>query len=283
MRLDIVVRRRDRVFEATAVALFIAIVIAMFWPIVLVIFWGILDGPWWSLVPGLIGTALLIRWGVFLGRGSLTTARGTGPYVLVQPDGLAVWNPAEPEPVGGLRRIPRDAVDLVALDQPPERQRRADRVRFPVFADSPRPGAGSEEAIGWLYCPDESSLRTIVLGLGGAPNLLVFAPRAGASFMAEVVDPAAAQVPFERWSVLRPLRLVDVRSSLSDSLLPVIRYGQHGLREVRGEDRIRARLVDAFLLLVLSLTVVPRFTQTLGGLLFGFVLLWFLLEVPSSA
>ena len=101
--------------------------------------------------------------------------------------------------------------------------------------------------------------------------------------MAEVVDPAAAQVSFERWSVLRPLRLVDVRRSLPDSLLPVIRYGQHGLREVRGEDRIRARLVDAFLLLVLSLTVVPRFTQTLGGLLFGFVLLWFLLEVPSSA
>ncbi len=50
--------------------------------------------------------------------------------------------------------------------------------------------------------------------------------------------------------VRRRDRLVEARF-LRDALLPVFRYGVHGLREVRNEDRIRARLIDGFVLLVL--------------------------------
>jgi uncharacterized RDD family membrane protein YckC len=63
----------------------------------------------------------------------------------------------------------------------------------------------------------------------------------------------------------------------------VIRFGEHGLREVRPEDRIRARLFDGFLLLALLVLVVPPVTQSVGGLLVGFLLVWFLVEVPSLA
>jgi hypothetical protein len=58
--LDIVVRRRDRFFEASGVWLFIALVIGVMWPNVLVVFVGILDAPLLSLVVGLLGTGLAI-------------------------------------------------------------------------------------------------------------------------------------------------------------------------------------------------------------------------------
>jgi hypothetical protein len=170
--LDIAVRRRDRFFEASGVWLFIALMVGLLWPNVLVVFVGILNLRWLSLVPGLVGTALLVGWGTFLSRGAMTRARGTGPYVLVEADGLVVWNPAEP-PTGAAVRIPRDYIDVVVVDQPAKRQRRADRVRFPVSADSDPSGS---TPTGWLYCPDESTLLAIGLGLGGVPNLLVVAP-----------------------------------------------------------------------------------------------------------
>ncbi|HET9901875.1 MAG TPA: hypothetical protein VFR46_12555 [Actinomycetes bacterium] len=54
-------------------------------------------------------------------------------------------------------------------------------------------------------------------------------------------------------------------------LLPVFRYGLHGLREVRNEDRIRARLIDGFVLLVLMIVVVLRFVPpSLGNIISGF-------------
>ena len=58
----------------------------------------------------------------------------------------------------------------------------------------------------------------------------------------------------------------------------------HGLREVRNEDRIRARLIDGFMLLVLMIVVVLRFVPpSLGNIIGSFFLVWFLLEVPLTA
>jgi hypothetical protein len=70
-RLDLVVRRRDRLVEASAVWLFLVVLTYIYWMIVLVLFWGILEIPWWSLLPGLMGTGLLVWWGAVLSRGSL--------------------------------------------------------------------------------------------------------------------------------------------------------------------------------------------------------------------
>ena len=89
-RLDLVVRRRDRLVEASAVWLFLVVLTYIYWMIVLVLFWGILEIPWWSLLPGLMGTGLLVWWGVVLSRGSLTRARGSVPHLLVTRDEIAV-------------------------------------------------------------------------------------------------------------------------------------------------------------------------------------------------
>jgi hypothetical protein len=111
--LDIVVRRRDRFFEASGVWLFIALVIGVMWPNVLVVFVGILDAPLLSLVVGLLGTGLAIGWGIHLARGQLRRASGPAPFLVVAPDALLVWGPledrtgADPGPL----RIPREAVD----------------------------------------------------------------------------------------------------------------------------------------------------------------------------
>ena len=115
-----------------------------------------------------MGTALLVWWGVVLSRGSLTRARGSAPHLLVTRDEIAVRQVAQPgDPIGSLR-LPRSAVDVVVIDAPAVRQRRADRVRFPVFS-------GASEPDGWLYCPDECPIEPLGLLLGRvrAPNLLV--------------------------------------------------------------------------------------------------------------
>jgi hypothetical protein len=68
------------------------------------------------------------------------------------------------------------------------RQRRADRVRFPVFS-------GASEPDGWLYCPDECPIQPLGLLFGRvrAPNLLVLTSgSAPGSFVAEVADPDTA-------------------------------------------------------------------------------------------
>jgi hypothetical protein len=50
VRLDLAVRRRDRLVEASAVWLFLVVLTYIYWMIVLVLFWGILEIPWWSLL-----------------------------------------------------------------------------------------------------------------------------------------------------------------------------------------------------------------------------------------
>jgi hypothetical protein len=75
-------------------------------------------------------------------------------------DEIVVRQHAEPgDPLASLHRLPRQAVDVVVVDAPAVRQRRADRVRFPVSL----PGG---ESLGWLYCRDECSIPTLGLSLG---------------------------------------------------------------------------------------------------------------------
>ena len=189
--------------------------------------------------PGLMGTGLLVWWGVVLSRGSLTRARGSAPHLLVTRDEIAVRQVAQPGDPIGSRRLPRSAVDVVVIDAPAVRQRRADRVRFPVFS-------GASEPDGWLYCPDECPIQPLGLLFGRvrAPNLLVLTSGSEpGSFVAEVADPDTAGAILDMWPVRRQLRFSSAERFLRDGLLPVFRYGVHGLREVRNEDRIRARLI----------------------------------------
>jgi hypothetical protein len=112
-------------------------------------------------------------------------------------------------------------------------------VRFPVFS-------GASEPDGWLYCPDECPIQPLGLLFGRvrAPNLLVLTSGSEpGSFVAEVADPDTAGAILDMWPVRRQLRFSSAERFLRDGLLPVFRYGVHGLREVRNEDRIRARLI----------------------------------------
>ena len=107
-----------------------------------------------------------------------------------------------------------------------------------------------------------------------APNLLVLTSGSEpGSFVAEVADPDTAVAIFDMWPVRRQLRFSSAERFLRDGLLPVFRYGVHGLREVRNEDRIRARLIDGFVLLVLMIVVVLRFVPpSLGNIIGSFFL-----------
>ena len=213
-RLDTVVRRWDRASTAATPGLVTALFIALLWPPVLVVCWGILEAPWLSLVPGLLLTGGVIWWGVRVGRIGLAQSREAAPFLVVTADEVQVWNASVP----GMARLPRDAIRAVAVDAPPRRQRRADRVRFAV-GDS-----------GWLYCPDEAALPTI--GFGGferTPNLAVLFQAAvpisagGVTvrgFLAALTDPDAARAALGPW--LRPLEPTDVHG-LS---LPVRRVRQ---------------------------------------------------------
>lgn len=278
VRLETVVYRRDRVYVATAPTLFVGILIALLWPLVLAVCWGWFDAPWLSLVPGLAGTAALIRWGARIGRGSLAAARGPVPHLIVTADELRVWQSSP----AGVARIPMAAIRVVAIDQPSARQRRADRVRFPV-------GSGP---VGWLYCPDESALPTITYGFGRTPNLAVLFTRPmpiGSGeppvhgFLAAVADPHAASAAFTGRVPVRTIEPAD----LDGASLPVLRLGRDGLREVRSEDRIRARLVDGFAILVIFLLLAARLAppgrNQVPGVTAALVLGWFLYEVPSTA
>jgi hypothetical protein len=50
-----------------------------------------------------------------------------------------------------------------------------------------------------------------------------------------VADPDTAVAIFDMWPVRRQLRFSSAERFLRDGLLPVFRYGVHGLREVRNE------------------------------------------------
>lgn len=283
VRLDLVVRRRDRILTAIAIWLFLALIIYMYWMILLVFFWGILENPLWSLPLGLVGTGLLLWWGVRVARGSLRMARQPRPHLLVAGDEIAVQQVAEPgDPLGSLR-LPRSAVDVVVVDAPTVRQRRADRVRFPVYFGGPT----QAELAGWLYYPNECPIPALglPLGSGRAPNLLVLTNRTvRGSFTAELADPDTADVIFDSWPVRRQVQFSDVERFLQNGSLPVFRHGEHGLREVRFPDRYLARVIDGVLLVLLLMLVVLRFVPlTVGNVIVSFFVTWFLLEVPLTA
>jgi hypothetical protein len=274
-----VVRRRDRVFESLAVALFIVIIAPLMWMILLACFWGVLERPWWSLVPGTVGTGLLIWWGVRLGRGSMARGRGVGPHLVLTGRTLEIREPST------VTVVPLDRVRVVAVDQPPRPQRRADRVRFPV---------GSA---GWLSCPDESALPGVDFGLPRAPNLAVIltrpirlesAARDALGFAAAMRDADAVRAAFAARRVpVRPLEPADLDGVTDLARLPVRPVVPGGLREVRDEDRIRARLVDGLAILVLffvfAAVLAPAGRNQLPGVVAAFLLSWFLYEVPATA
>jgi hypothetical protein len=285
LRLETVVHRRDRLFEATAAALFTALAVVLMWPLVLICFWGVLGMPWLSLAIGLACTAVVIRWGARIGRGSLERARST-PYLVITASELLVGHAAGPS----LARIPLGAIAVVAIDAPPGRQRRADRVRFPV-------GVSAESPVGWLYCRDKSRLFPAGLGFEKTPNVAIVFRRPMAlgpdtvaktvpGFLVAVTDPHAARAAFTGRVPVRPLVAADLDGICSVGSLPVRRLGRHGLREVCVEDRIRAMVFDvyaiaAFWLLALWLAS-PALNQGLG-LIASLALAWFLYEVPSTA
>jgi hypothetical protein len=272
-RLDIVVRRRDRVFEALAVALFLVIVTPLMWMILLACFWGILEQPWWSIGPGAVGTGLLIWWGVRLSRGSLARARGDGPHLVLTGRTLEIRESST------ATVVPLDRVRVVAVDQPARPQRRADRVRFPV---------GSH---GWLSCPDGSALPGVDIGFPRAPNLAVIlaGPGVGGArgFVAALRDADAARAAFAARGVpVRPLEPADLDGVTTTDALPVRRI-PGGLREVRDEDRLRARLFDGLAILVLFLAfaavLAPPGRNQIPGVVAAFLLSWFIYEVPATA
>jgi RDD family len=286
VRLDTVVSRPDWLIEAIGPALFTALVAALVWPFVLGYFWGLFGMPWVSLVVGLACTAAVIRWGVRLGRGSFERAR-RAPYLVITADEMLVWNAAG----AGVARIALDAIRVVAIDAPSVRQRRADRVRFPV-------GVGEGGPAGWLYCRDESRLFVVGLGFRRTPNVaIVFsrpvrlgpetAARLVPGFLVAVTDPPAARAAFTGRVPVRPLVAADLDGICSPDALPVRRLGQHGLREVRDEDRRRARLVDAFTIFAAFWLLVPWLAppgrNQLPGVTAAFALAWFLCDVPFSA
>jgi uncharacterized RDD family membrane protein YckC len=275
VRLDTVVRRRDRAFTAATPGLVTALLIALLWPPVLVVCWGILEAPWLSLGPGLLLTGGVIWWGVRLGRIGLAQSREAAPYLIVTSDEVQVWNASVP----GVARLPRDAIRAVAVDAPARRQRRANRVRFAV-GDS-----------GWLYCPDDAALPTISYGaFDRTPNLAVLFRTAvpisagGVAvrgFLTTLTDPNAARAAFGPW--LRPFDLNDVHGLT----LPVRRLGRYGVREVRPEDRVRARLFDAYAMLALFIALGAWLAQPGGNqlpaLAAAALLAWMLYDVAPSA
>jgi len=144
---------------------------------------------------------------------------------------------------------------------------------------------------GWLYCPDEAALPTI--GFGGferTPNVAVLfhaaAPISAGGvavrgFLAALTDPDAARAAFGPW--LRRLEPTDVQG-LS---LPVRRLGRNGVREVRPEDRVRARVFDVYAILALFMALGAWLTQPGGNqlptLAAAALFAWFLYEVALSA
>jgi len=286
VRLDTVVYRRDWFIEAFGAALSTALVAALVWPVTLGLFWGLLGAPWLSLVVALAGTAAVIRWGAKLGPGSFDQARRP-PYFVITADELLAWHAAG----AGLARIPLDAIRVVAIDAPPGRQRRADRVRFPVSVGEAGPD-------GWLYCPDGSCLPTVALGFGRTPNVAILfsrpvclgpgpAARVARGLLIAVTSPHAARGAFTGRVPVRPLTAADLDGICPPGRLPVLRLGRHGLREVRDEDRIRARLIDACTILALFFLLVPWLAppgrNQLPGTITAFVLAWFICDVPSTA
>lgn len=279
MRLDTVAHRRDRFFVTAAPALMALLMVVLLWPLVLVVCWGWFDAPWLSLVPGLAGTAVVVRWGWRLTRVSRAEAAAV-PRLVVTADELEVWNPDGP----GLVRIPLSAIRVVAIDQPTGRQRRADRVRFPATGADGRP-------VGWLYCRDGEALRTVSFGFAKTPNLAVVLDRptrTGAGLLVAVTDPDAARAAFTGRVPVRPLKEADLDGVGAPDALPVRRHGRHGLREVRSEDRIRARIFDAVAIEVLFFLLAawlapPRGHNQLPAVVAAFTLAWFLYEVPLTA
>jgi hypothetical protein len=279
VRLDTVAHRRDRFFVAAAPALFTLLVVVMLWPLVLAVCWGLFDAPWLSLAPGVAGTVAVVRWGSRLTRVSRSEARAV-PHLVVTADGLEVWHARDAGPA----RIPLSAIRVVTIDQPAGRQRRADRVRFPVGGTDGRP-------VGWLYCRDKAALPTISFGFEKTPNLaVVFSrpTRIGAGLLAAVTDPAAARATFAGRVPVRPIEEADLGGVCSPTALPVRRHGRYGLREVRSEDRVRARIFDAFAIEVLFFLLAawlapPPGHNQLPAVVSAFVLAWFLYEVPLTA